>query len=125
MYRMADDFYTSLGFDPMPDTFWEKSMIVKPDHNVVCHPLAWNFFKGDVRLANSLQIKCDKRTNSKSYKYYLLPFRSDFHYRNRFLRVINVWFMGHFKSLGPFISLGQFKFLFQLYNIILTIYFIS
>ena len=51
MYRMADDFYTSLGFDPMPHTFWEKSMIVKPDHNVVCHPLAWNFFKGDVRLA--------------------------------------------------------------------------
>jgi len=31
----------SLGFDPLPKTFWERSMLVKPrDREVVCHASA-------------------------------------------------------------------------------------
>ncbi|MBI4264500.1 MAG: M2 family metallopeptidase, partial [Acidobacteria bacterium] len=43
MTRYAERFFTSLGFDPLPPTFWERSMFVKPrDREVVCHASAWN-----------------------------------------------------------------------------------
>jgi peptidyl-dipeptidase A len=51
MHRVAEDFYTSLGYDPLPDTFWEKSMITKPtDREVVCHASAWDFNNNDLRI---------------------------------------------------------------------------
>ncbi|KAG7169290.1 Angiotensin-converting enzyme-like 5 [Homarus americanus] len=44
MFGLAEEFFTSLGLDPMPFTFWQKSMIVKPtDREVVCHASAWDF----------------------------------------------------------------------------------
>jgi peptidyl-dipeptidase A len=43
MVEIAEDFFLSLGFDPLPDTFWERSLFVKPqDRNVVCHASAWD-----------------------------------------------------------------------------------
>jgi peptidyl-dipeptidase A len=43
MVRFGEGFFTSLGFDSLPKTFWERSMIVKPrDREVVCHASAWN-----------------------------------------------------------------------------------
>ena len=51
MLRLSEEFFTSLGLEPMPDIFWEKSLLVKPDdRDVVCHASAWDFSKhGDVR----------------------------------------------------------------------------
>jgi len=38
MVKTAENFYISLGFDPWPKTFWERSMIVRPrDREVQCH----------------------------------------------------------------------------------------
>jgi peptidyl-dipeptidase A len=43
MVEIAEDFFLSLGFEPLPDTFWERSLFVKPlDRNVVCHASAWD-----------------------------------------------------------------------------------
>jgi peptidyl-dipeptidase A len=43
MVRMAERFFTSLGFEPLPATFWERSLLVRPrDRDVVCHASAWN-----------------------------------------------------------------------------------
>jgi peptidyl-dipeptidase A len=43
MTRYAEGFFTSLGFDSLPATFWERSMFSKPaDREVVCHASAWN-----------------------------------------------------------------------------------
>src|SRR2546422_10568449 len=43
MVRSGERFYTSLGFDSLPATFWERSMITKPrDRDVVCHASAWD-----------------------------------------------------------------------------------
>ena len=43
MVRTGERFFTSLGFDPLPKTFWERSLFVKPrDRDVVCHASAWN-----------------------------------------------------------------------------------
>ena len=52
MVRSAENFYVSLGMPRLPDTFWERSMFVKPaDRDVVCHASAWGLDGGrDLRI---------------------------------------------------------------------------
>ncbi len=52
MTRLAESFYTSLGMRPLPDSFWERSMLTRPrDREVVCHASAWHMDGGeDVRI---------------------------------------------------------------------------
>jgi peptidyl-dipeptidase A len=53
MVRIGERFFSSLGFAPLPKTFWERSLLVKPrDREVVCHASAW-----DVDSVNDLRIK--------------------------------------------------------------------
>jgi peptidyl-dipeptidase A len=53
MMKMGEAFYTSLGMDPLPETFWQRSMLTKPPgKDVVCHASSW-----DVRFDNDLRIK--------------------------------------------------------------------
>lgn len=46
MFEESDRFFTSLGLIPMPQEFWDKSMIEKPSdgREVVCHASAWDFY---------------------------------------------------------------------------------
>ncbi|TXH03110.1 MAG: peptidase M2 family protein [Nevskiaceae bacterium] len=50
--KIAEDFYTSVGFPPLPGSFYEKSMLLRPrDRDVVCHASAWDMnMQGDVRV---------------------------------------------------------------------------
>jgi peptidyl-dipeptidase A len=59
MVKTGERFFTSLGLKPLPASFWERSMLVKPrDREVVCHASAW-----DVTMSNDLRIKmCIKPT---------------------------------------------------------------
>jgi peptidyl-dipeptidase A len=52
MVRYAEGFFTSLGFEPLPATFWERSLFTKPrDREVVCHASAWDVdFDDDLRI---------------------------------------------------------------------------
>jgi peptidyl-dipeptidase A len=53
MTRSAETFYTSIGFMSLPETFWQRSMLVRPrDREVVCHASAWDMdpAKNDVRI---------------------------------------------------------------------------
>ncbi len=52
MVRFGERFFDSLGFDPLPPSFWERSLFTKPaDRDVVCHASAWNLdFENDVRI---------------------------------------------------------------------------
>jgi peptidyl-dipeptidase A len=53
MVRIGERFFSSLGFAPLPKTFWERSLFVKPrDREVVCHASAWN-----VNSVDDLRIK--------------------------------------------------------------------
>ena len=58
MVRYGEGFFTSVGFDPLPPSFWERSMLVKPqDREVVCHASAWDIdYEKDVRLKMCIQI---------------------------------------------------------------------
>jgi peptidyl-dipeptidase A len=52
MVKIGERFFTSLGFAPLPGTFWERSLFVKPrDREVVCHASAWDIDdKDDLRV---------------------------------------------------------------------------
>jgi peptidyl-dipeptidase A len=53
MVKLGEAFFVSLGLPPLPDTFWQRSMLRKPpDREVVCHASAW-----DVSYRNDLRIK--------------------------------------------------------------------
>ena len=53
MVKYGEHFFGSLGFAPLPPTFWERSMLTKPrDRDVVCHASAW-----DIDSVNDLRIK--------------------------------------------------------------------
>ncbi|MCW8125213.1 M2 family metallopeptidase [Microbulbifer halophilus] len=52
MVKVGERFFTSLGFKPLPETFWERSQFTQPqDRDVVCHASAWNLDgQDDVRI---------------------------------------------------------------------------
>ncbi|MBS0379195.1 MAG: M2 family metallopeptidase [Proteobacteria bacterium] len=57
MAHSAEAFYTSMGFQKLPDAFWERSMLTRPrDREVVCHASAWDMHPGtDVRVKACLE----------------------------------------------------------------------
>ena len=64
MVRSAENFYVSLGMPRLPDTFWERSMFVKPaDRDVVCHASAWGLDGG-----RDLRIKMCIKSNYEDLK---------------------------------------------------------
>jgi peptidyl-dipeptidase A len=58
MVQYGDRFFTSLGFAPMPPTFWERSLFTKPaDRDVVCHASAWDVDQDqDLRIKMCIEI---------------------------------------------------------------------
>ena len=53
MVKLGERFFTSLGFDPLPASFWERCLFIRPrDREVVCHASAW-----DVTWSDDLRIK--------------------------------------------------------------------
>jgi peptidyl-dipeptidase A len=58
MVELGESFFTSLGFAPLPATFWERSMFARPsDREVVCHASAWDVhFDNDVRIKMCIKI---------------------------------------------------------------------
>ena len=58
MVKYGEGFFVSLGFDPLPQTFWERSLFLKPrDRDVVCHASAWDVdTPSDLRLKMCIQI---------------------------------------------------------------------
>ena len=58
MVRYGERFFQSLGFAPLPKTFYERSLFVKPqDREVVCHASAWDVDNDeDLRIKMCIQI---------------------------------------------------------------------
>ena len=58
MVRYGERFFTSLGFAPLPKTFWERSLFTKPrDREVVCHASAWDIdSQDDLRIKMCIEI---------------------------------------------------------------------
>jgi peptidyl-dipeptidase A len=61
--KTGENFFSSLGFAPLPETFWQRSMITKPaDREVVCHASAW-----DVDNKDDLRIKMCTKVNATDF----------------------------------------------------------
>lgn len=58
MVKVAEGFFRSIGFEPLPNTFWARSMFVRPrDREVVCHPNARTIdFAHDVRIRMCIEV---------------------------------------------------------------------
>ena len=64
MVEYAEDFFLSMGFNELPETFWERSLFVKPqDRSVVCHASAWNLDS----VNNDLRIKMCIEKNEEDF----------------------------------------------------------
>lgn len=61
MVRTGEGFFSSLGFAPLPDSFWQRSMFLKPaDREVVCHASAWDVDnKDDLRIKMCIKVDAD------------------------------------------------------------------
>jgi peptidyl-dipeptidase A len=61
MTETAESFFTSLGMEELPDTFWERSLIVQPrDRQVACHASAWNLDSvDDLRIKMCTRVTAD------------------------------------------------------------------
>ncbi len=61
MVEIGEGFFTSLGFEPLPDTFWERSLLEQPaDRDVVCHASAWNLdAEDDVRIKMCTELNAE------------------------------------------------------------------
>jgi peptidyl-dipeptidase A len=64
MVKYAEAFFVSLGLPPLPASFWERSMLVRPrDREVVCHASAWDVdFVDDLRIKMCIEISGDDFT---------------------------------------------------------------
>jgi len=63
MVRTGERFYVSMGLDPLPATFWERSQITRPrDREVVCHASAW-----DLDNADDIRIKMCTEVNAEDF----------------------------------------------------------
>jgi peptidyl-dipeptidase A len=61
MVHYGENFFTSLGFAPLPATFWERSLLTKPrDREVVCHASAWDLDNvEDLRVKMCIDITAE------------------------------------------------------------------
>jgi peptidyl-dipeptidase A len=61
MVKYGEGFYSSLGFAPLPETFWTRSMFLKPaDREVICHASAWDIDnKDDLRIKMCIKVNSD------------------------------------------------------------------
>ncbi len=80
MVRYGERFFVSLGFDPLPDSFWSRSMLVRPPgRDVICHASAWDIdFDVDIRLKMCLEISAEDFMtvhHELGHNYYQLAYR--------------------------------------------------
>ncbi|HEY6414342.1 MAG TPA: M2 family metallopeptidase [Edaphobacter sp.] len=86
--KYGEGFFTSLGFESLPATFWVRSQFIKPrDRDVVCHASAWNIDNDqDLRIKMCITIDADNFTtvhHEQGHNFYQRAYRKQpFLFRN-------------------------------------------
>jgi len=63
MVETGEAFFSSLGFEPLPESFWERSIFTKPrDREIVCHASAWSLDGAD-----DIRIKMCTTVNAEDF----------------------------------------------------------
>lgn len=79
LVKLGESFFISLGMDPLPATFWERSQFKKPqDREVVCHASAWDVtFDNDLRIKMCIKIDEENFTtvhHELGHNYYFMNY---------------------------------------------------
>mgnify|MGYP000281755459 CR=1 FL=1 len=79
MVKAGESFFTSMGLDPLPATFWERSLLEQPPppRKVVCHASAW-----DVGFNNDLRIKMCIKIDQEDFVTIHHELGHDYYYNN-------------------------------------------
>jgi len=105
MVRTGEGFYKSLGFDQLPETFWQRSQITKPaDREVVCHASAW-----DINNIDDLRIKMCTKVNADDFRTIHHELGHNFYqraYNKQPLLYLNGANDGFHEAIGDFIALS-------------------
>ncbi|WP_299574797.1 M2 family metallopeptidase [uncultured Shewanella sp.] len=84
MVKQAESFFSSLGFNELPDTFWTRSLFVQPkDRDVVCHASAWDLDnEDDIRIKMCIQKTAEDFTvihHELGHNYYQRAYKNQPH----------------------------------------------
>jgi peptidyl-dipeptidase A len=84
LVQLGESFFTSMGLDPLPATFWERSQFAKPkDRDVVCHASAW-----DVTYSNDLRIKMCIEINEENLVTVHHELGHDYYFMNYYTKPV-------------------------------------
>ncbi len=105
MVKMGENFYSSLGMKPLPQTFWDRSLFIKPrDREVVCHASAWDLDnKDDIRIKMCIKVNGDDFVvihHELGHNYYQRA------YQNQSFLHLNGANDGFHEAIGDFIALS-------------------
>ncbi|NNM75308.1 M2 family metallopeptidase [Sphingomonas sp. ID1715] len=105
MVKAGEGFYSSLGFAPLPESFWQRSMFLKPaDREVVCHASAWDIDnKDDLRIKMCIKVNSDDFTtihHELGHNYYQRA------YNNQPYLYLNGANDGFHEAIGDFVALS-------------------
>jgi peptidyl-dipeptidase A len=105
MARYGERFYTSIGFAPLPSTFWQQSQFVKPrDGDVVCHASAWDIDNlDDLRIKMCIKVDSDNLTTVHHEEGHLMYQRA---YKNQPFMFRNGANDGFHEAIGDSIALA-------------------
>jgi len=105
MVKAGENFYSSLGFAALPETFWKRSQFLKPaDREVICHASAWDVDnKGDIRIKMCIKVNADDFTtihHELGHNYYQRAYN-----KQPFL-YLNGANDGFHEAIGDFVALS-------------------
>src|SRR5262249_29422266 len=105
MVQTGEGFYTSLGFAKLPDTFWQRSLIKRPqDREVICHASAW-----DVDNLDDVRIKMCTQINAEDFQTVHHELGHNFYqraYNKQAFLFRNGAHDGFHEAIGDFIALS-------------------
>ena len=105
MVKIGENFYSSLGMKPLPQTFWDRSLFIKPrDREVLCHASAWDMDnKDDVRIKMCTKVNGDDFVtihHELGHNYYQRA------YQNQSYLHLNGANDGFHEAIGDFVALS-------------------
>lgn len=105
MVQTGEAFFTSLGLPPLPETFWQRSLITRPrDREVICHASAW-----DIDNMDDIRIKMCTQINAEDFSTVHHELGHNFYqraYKNQDLLFKNGANDGFHEAIGDFVALS-------------------
>ena len=105
MVKTGEAFFTSLGLAPLPETFWQRSLITRPrDREVICHASAW-----DIDNLDDIRIKMCTQVNAEDFSTVHHELGHNFYqraYKNQDFLFKNGANDGFHEAIGDFVALS-------------------